>query len=111
SATPGAAPIVITTYNGQVATLTGPAGVGYQGPVVTLASITTLSGPDQGFARGPSSGNLPANLVQITSSNPNFLNGATVTIGGNNVPATVVDSTHITFVPPKHLAGAVNVTV
>src|SRR5204862_207274 len=43
--------------------------------------------------------------------NPNFLNGATVTIGGNNVPATVVDSTHVTFVPPKHLAGAVNVTV
>ena len=56
---------------------------------------------------GPTSGN-----TAVTISGANFLNGATVTFGGNNASnVVVVDSETITATTPAHALGAVTVVI
>jgi hypothetical protein len=64
-------------------------------------AITALD-PNNGPAAG-------GNTVTVTGTN--FVDGATVTVDGQTVPATVTDPTTLTFTAPEHGAGDVPVIV
>src|SRR5207244_13161604 len=97
---PGAAPVtvVVTNPDSQSATLAN--GFLYVGP--TAPTITGVA---------PTNGSTTGGTV-ITITGTNLAPGATVTLGGTDVPAvTVVSATTITATTPAHAAGAVNVVV
>jgi len=94
---PGASNVTVVNPDGDSATLVN----GYiyiAPPAPTLTAVT----PAVGSANG-------GNSVTITGAN--FLVGATVTFGGLNVGATVVNAATITAIAPANQAGAVNITV
>jgi hypothetical protein len=47
----------------------------------------------------------------VTITGTNFLNGATITIGGNTPNVNFIDNNHLSFSSPAHAAGTVSVTV
>jgi hypothetical protein len=74
-------------------------GFTYVSPVPTVASISPNNGPASGG-------------TAVTITGTNFVQGATVTIGGVTPSNVVVaDSTTITAVTPPHTVGPVEVTV
>ena len=95
SGTAGAQNVVVTTPGGS-ATKTG--GFTYMS-APTINSVSPSSGPTAGG-------------THVTISGANFVNGATVNIGGKAATGvTVVSSTSITATTPSGTAGAQNVVV
>jgi hypothetical protein len=93
----GAAIVVVTNPDGQ--TVSKSAGFTYVAPAPTI----TGTAPNTGVATGGTA---------VTISGTNFMNGATVKIGG--VAATnvaFVSATSITAVTPAHAAGGADVVV
>src|SRR6266481_1499211 len=80
----------------QVSTLFG--GFTYETPVSVLAVIPTT---------GPTVGGLTVTVI-----GSQFRAGASVTFGGVGATSvSVLDTNHISCIPPAHAVGAVNVTV
>jgi len=74
-------------------------GKDHVAPAPTLSRITPNT--------GPAAGGTP-----VTITGTNFVNGATVTIGGNQATSVVVvNSTTITAQTPAHNVGPVNVEI
>jgi phosphatidylserine/phosphatidylglycerophosphate/cardiolipin synthase-like enzyme len=99
--TAGAVNVVVTNPDNQSGTLTG--GYTYQapppGPPPTLTGINPNAGPSAGG-------------TNVTLTGTNFVNGATVKIGGASATNVVVsNATTITATTPAHAAGAVDVVV
>jgi hypothetical protein len=91
--------IVVTNPDGQSGTLAN--GYSYTGgnPAPTISRIVP--------ATGPTAGGTP-----VTITGANFVNGATVLMGGTPALNVVrVNGSTITAVSPPHAAGAVNVIV
>jgi hypothetical protein len=93
----GAVDVTVTNADTQSGTKTG--AFTYLAPAPTVGSVAPLSGSIGGG-------------TAITITGNNFVNGASVTIGGVPVTGvTVVNSTSITGLTGAHAAGVVNVTV
>jgi hypothetical protein len=93
----GAVDVTVTNADTQNGTKTG--AFTYLAPAPTVGSVAPLSGSIGGG-------------TAITITGNNFVNGASVTIGGVPVTGvTVVNSTSITGLTGAHAAGVVNVTV
>jgi len=96
----GAVNIVVTNADGQSGTLAN--GFTYQAPPAPAPTLSGIS-PNNGTTAGGTS---------VTISGSNFVNGATVQLGGVAATNVVVsNSTTITATTPAHAAGAVNVVV
>jgi endonuclease/exonuclease/phosphatase family metal-dependent hydrolase len=67
-------------------------------PAPTVSSITPNSGPTTGG-------------TSVTISGANFMNGASVTLGGTSATGVAVNGTTITLTTPSHAAGTTNVVV
>ena len=93
--TAGPADIVVT--NSDTGTVTSMGGFTYIAPP-TIASISPLIGPTLG-----------GTLITITGTN--FVEGATVTVGGNPCTIVSIASTSITCTTPAGSVGAKNVVV
>ena len=92
----GTVDVVVTNPNGQSGTLTD--GFIYD-PPPTVTSISPTSGTTSGGA-------------SVTITGTDFVDGATVTIGGNDATSvTVASATSITATTPAHAAGTVDVVV
>src|SRR5207249_306777 len=92
----GAVDVIVTNPDTQSATLTN--GYTYDAQP-TVTNINSASGPTAGN-------------TSVTITGTNFINGATVTIGG--VAATnisVANATTITATTPAHAAGATDIVV
>lgn len=93
----GAKDILVTNPDGQSATRT--AGFTYLSPAPTISSVS----PAIGF---------PAGGLTITITGSNFVNGATVTIGGTSATSvTVVSSSVLTARTPARTVGSAAVVV
>ncbi len=93
---PGVVDVVITNPDGQSGRLTS--GFTYQRSPPTLSGVTPNTVP---LAGG----------LKVLLSGKGFVPGATVSIGGTQVPPTFVDSTLLFVTAPAHAVGQVDVVV
>ncbi len=94
--TSGAKDVVISTADGNSATLTGAYTV-----TVVAPAITSLS-PNSGVVAGG---------TQVTINGTGFLPGTQVKLDGQFVSSTQVSDTKIVFTTAAHAAGTVTITV